>query len=336
MLGLVVLAGLAGAFGLAKYKRYRTTVRIAAASGGIVQAVDDRRDGGSKQPVQDGSELLQSAKVEDRSLGLMARLPPFAPVAIRLLRLLDKDDVDARDIADQVASDPALRAQLLGVANSWLYAVSEPIHDPMKAITQIGIDQTRALAVTWAVRSLHAGAPKSGRVRRLWRHSLSTGIVAEQLADLYCVKPTAANTAGTLHDVGRIGLLSAHSPGYEQFLLQSWETAEEMLTEERAQFELNHCEAGCILILHWGLPEDLLRAARGHHQANSGNAEDALIHFSCQLANSVGFPAVTYGKILTPEETTRQHAPEEMRDRIIERLPKIMERLDDAVQRLDF
>ena len=335
--GVFVLAGLAAAYiGLAIIRRTRNSVRIADISGEIVRPTRTAEiDPAPPSPTQ-GAELLQSAHVEDHSLGLLAKLPPFAPVAIRLLRLLDNAEAQPSEVASLIAADPALRTQLLGIANSWLFAVRVPIDEPLKAITLIGMDQTRALALTWAARSLHANAPRSAIVRRLWRHSLATGIVAEALADAYGLKSTDANSAGTLHDIGRIALLAAHGKTYEKLLLRTHDSVEQMLSDEKLQFGLNHCEAGCVLIQSLGLSDELSQAASDHHQPSNGHGLNALIYLSCKLATSLGFPTVAQAERHNPDETISLDAPAELQSTIQQRVSGLLEHLDQAMERFDF
>ena len=59
--------------------------------------------------------------METVELGPLAKLPPFAPVVISLLRLFDRDDVNIESVASLVESDPAIASELLGVANSPLF-----------------------------------------------------------------------------------------------------------------------------------------------------------------------------------------------------------------------
>jgi HD-like signal output (HDOD) protein len=281
-------------------------------------------------------EILESAQVESADLGLLAKLPPFAPVAIQLLRILDRPDVEPREVAGQIAADPALRGQLLAIANSPLFGLRVTVQEPLHAIALLGIEQTRSLAVTWTMRALHAGSPKSGVVRLLWRHSLATGIIAEKLADAYLLAPPRANSAGTLHDIGRVALLAAYRDVYGKLLMQTQDSPAQMLDEEKLQIGLNHCEAGGILMKSWGLAPELVHAATGHHQPSNGSGLNSLIHLSCQLATSFGFAAVTQPEYRTPDVIVSETVPAELQTSIRQRLPALIEQIDRSLEKLDF
>jgi HD-like signal output (HDOD) protein len=332
------LGDLASLIGDKVFEKGRVNSRVASASRDLVQKAMVAESETAPVSTTDGAELLESARVEDPGLGLLAKLPPFAPVAIGLMRLFDKPEVEPKEVAQYIGSDPALESQLLAIANSWLYAPAAPVIDPLQAINLIGMDQTRALSVTWAMRSLHANAPKRGVMRRLWRHSLTTGLIADQVAGIYGVFRPDANTGGTLHDIGRIALLGAYGNDYEKFLLQSYETVDQRLVEEKRQFQLNHCEAGCVLVQHWGFGAPMLHLVTNHHKpvVPSDRGLTSLIQFSCQLATSLGFAAVTHAESNNPDAVVALNVPEELQATVTERLAALPEQLDSAVAKLDF
>ncbi len=65
-------------------------------------------------------KVSRELKEQDRNV-LLARIPAFPPIVLRLLNLLASDDVEIRDLVALISSDPAFSAQLLRVANSPLF-----------------------------------------------------------------------------------------------------------------------------------------------------------------------------------------------------------------------
>jgi len=57
----------------------------------------------------------------------LAKLPPFAPVAIRLLKQFDREDAEVSEVAKLVAADPALVSEILAVSNSALFSPVVPV-----------------------------------------------------------------------------------------------------------------------------------------------------------------------------------------------------------------
>jgi hypothetical protein len=115
-----------------------------------------------------GAEILESSNVETEELGPLAKLPPFRPVVISLVRLFDRDDVNNEEIAALVRSDPAIASELLGVVNSPLFGLRQNVLSELHAVSLLGVDRIKSLAATLAARSLMQGGPRTPVVRRFW------------------------------------------------------------------------------------------------------------------------------------------------------------------------
>ncbi|MBM3776529.1 MAG: HDOD domain-containing protein, partial [Acidobacteria bacterium] len=62
---------------------------------------------------------LQHRPVAEREL--LARVPPFPPVALKLQRMMASAEVNVPDVVGLLRADPVLSVQLLRVANSALF-----------------------------------------------------------------------------------------------------------------------------------------------------------------------------------------------------------------------
>jgi putative nucleotidyltransferase with HDIG domain len=214
--------------------------------------------------------MLEKGQIENAQLGALAKLPPFGPVAVGLMRLFDRDDVEMHDIVRLVSSDVALTSQLLALANSPLFGVQTTVRDLQHAITVLGADRVKALATTLAMRSFLSNAPKTPILRRIWRHGLATAVIAEVLAPSYGVLKDLAHVAGILHDVGRVALLAAYPEQYAALAIRTHENTECILLAERLQCGLDHCQAGQLLSESWHFPNELQEVITHHLKAPGG------------------------------------------------------------------
>jgi HD-like signal output (HDOD) protein len=174
-------------------------------------------------------EMLEKAEVETAQLGALAKLPAFGPVAVSLMRLFDRDDLEICEIAQLIASDVALASELLALANSPLFGLQTSIGDLQHAITVLGTERTKALATVLAVRSMLNNAPKTPILRRIWRHGLATAVIAKELATSYGLSKNLALVAGIIHDLGRLALLAANPQEYAPLATQTHENTESVL-----------------------------------------------------------------------------------------------------------
>jgi putative nucleotidyltransferase with HDIG domain len=304
---------------------------------GDIQALEaEAATGNQNQNEISGAELLESGQVETVELGPLAKLPPFAPVVISLLRLFDREDVKIESVASLVESDPAIASELLGLANSPLFGCRGGITSPALAIGLLGIERTKSLATTLAMRSMMQGAPRTGVVRRLWTHSIATAAIAQEFAGAFGIPNDLAHIAGIMHDLGRMGLLAAHPTEYTQLALAAHNTEPDIRAKEQAQFGMDHCRAGALLAKAWGLPEVLCEVVERHHEASARRNLVSLVHLSCRLADDLMFQAIRHEGPRDPVATIETCAPEALRGNLTHRVDAAKVSALNMIQSLDF
>jgi HD-like signal output (HDOD) protein len=223
--------------------------------------------------------------------GLLARIPAFPPIVLRLLDLLARDDVEIRELVALISSDPAFSAQILRVANSPLFGFRARIDSLQSALVVLGLRRVRSLCMTVATANHMKAALRIEELSRCWRHMLACALLTEELARSCRQFEERAYTAGLLHDVGRLGLLLAYPVEYAALLRNAGRNVLELLDCERQALGMDHCEAGRLLAAQWNLPQDFQIVAARHHDRQDNSAVDllTLVHLGCRLADSLGF-----------------------------------------------
>ncbi len=222
------------------------------------------------------------------------RLPPFPQVAIRVLQLANKENVQLHQLSDLISSDPAFAAEVLTIANSLLYAPRFPASSILQAIAVLGATHLQGVCLTVGVRTYLGRSMNNPSMRALWRHNLACALIAEQLASGGWLDKDIAYTAGVMHDIGRLALATIRPQDFTHLLETHCGTAESILACERDIFGLDHCEAGRRLIADWKLPVNFDDVVFAHHTPREKDAPwdmGALINVSCRLADSAGFAA---------------------------------------------
>jgi putative nucleotidyltransferase with HDIG domain len=283
-----------------------------------------------------GAEILGHDKPGAAELGDLAKLPPFKPVVIRLLRSFDREDVSTAEIASLVESDPVLTSEVLALVNSPLYGFESKVTVPARALLLLGMARSKSLVASLAMRAMMATAPKTPVMRRFWRHSAASAAVALELAPLYGVAGDLAHTAAIMHDLGRIGLLSAHTEPYTVLALRAFETVGEIVAAEEAEFGMNHCQAGLLLARAWELPKVFHETVAEHHGLPTGRDLLSLVQLSCRVADDFMFQAILHRGQCHPRDTIESYAPEEMREALVDRLANAEARVIQTIQSLDF
>ncbi len=278
--------------------------------------------------------VLRAPSKSERPWAL-STLPPLPAIALRILELVSKEGADLRDIVRSIQSDPAFAVELLRAANSARYGFAEPVLSLHQATLSLGLDFVKSLAITVALRAYMKNALKIPALRRCWRHSVACALLAEELASACNVKAEPVYTAGLLHDVGRMGLLSAHPNEYSNVLGVSAEFALDVLKCERDLFDVDHCEAGAWLAEDWKLPQALSEVAARHHEdPPEGTGTLSLVALGCRFADAFDYTVLPTHNTWTFEEIharlpvrvqERYHPDlEALRARVSSRLESVM------------
>jgi putative nucleotidyltransferase with HDIG domain len=262
----------------------------------------------------------------------LSKIPPFPPIAARLMALLSGESAPIGEVAELVSSDPTFSARLLQCVNSVEFGLGSPVSDVIHALNLLGLDRTREVTVTLATSAYSAGAMRTIELRRCWEHTVATAILADEIARACGAFVSQAYTAGIMHDVGRLGLLVAYPKDYERIIRDAADRCLDLLDFERETFGMHHAEAGRLLAERWSLPEEFRIIAGRHHDACEGEELDLLriVHVACRLADVLGYDVT---RPLVPQdletvvaelpERAREHLkmpPEELRARIERRI----------------
>ena len=261
----------------------------------VDESGSNRRLRGALGPSTETSKVqIERRKDEVRLPWAHLRLPPFSPVAIRVMQLANNENVQLHQLSDLIATDPGFASEVLMVANSPLYAPRYPATGILQAIAVLGANQLQGMCLLVGVRTYLGKSLSHPAMRGLWRHNLACALLSPQLASAGFMDRDLAYTAGILHDIGRFALGVIRPKEYAALLETHRGSAESILEAERELFGWDHCQTGRKLIADWKLPSDLDAIVCEHHlprrtDGSWGMAE--LIKVSCGMADATGFPA---------------------------------------------
>ena len=205
-----------------------------------------------------------------RAVARLNDLPTIPSTLMRVWRLVDSPDCSASDLGKVIAMDQALSSKVLRLVNSPYYGVRKKITSVQRATTLLGFDTVRSLTVCISV--VTALTPKNDQqsgldLSALWRHSISTGIIAKLLAERINEPDTeTVFSAGVLHDLGKFILNLSLSEKYGEIIdLIKKEKLFIREAEERL-LEADHTHFGALLSKNWTFPELFQEIIRDHHE----------------------------------------------------------------------
>ncbi len=223
----------------------------------------------------------------------LINLPPFPAIAMKILQLLQRDNVGMKELSEVIRADPAFASQVLTLANSPLVAVRREVKSILQATALLGLNRVKALALTVSMKVYLTESFQIPALLACWRHTLACALLAEELAMVSLMEKDVAYMYGLLHDVGRLALGMIRPLEYTNLLAAADEEPVDMMAKEREMFGMDHSEAGRWLAESWKLPPEFAEVAARHHQEPKGKFDFvALVHHSCAMADALGFAGV--------------------------------------------
>jgi putative nucleotidyltransferase with HDIG domain len=224
----------------------------------------------------------------------LSRLPALRMTALNLLAISMESDFAASQFEAAFRADPALSADLLLVANSPLFGLRSHVQSIRHAITLIGLEKVRSLAMTITLNAYWQTNRMNEAILGPWRHTIATAVIAEALGGEDRAREPLLYTGGLMHDIGRLALYRIAPARYEQVLATLFCNIEEYLALEHALFQCGHDDAGAFLATSWGLPTSLCDCIRFHHCSIAAHAGQLfeLVGIACRLAGIFGYPEI--------------------------------------------
>lgn len=244
-----------------------------------------------EEVAEDGSPVDEDVEVDEASFrelldGVIEEgkleLPLLDAAASELLVLTWDEQVDAETLEEHIGRDQGLCAHILRVANSAAFAPVVPVASVSLAITRLGMDRIREIALALTVRQKAFEVPGwEDEVRLLWRRSAVTSGFAKALSRRLGSTPQRGSLLGLLQDVGKPVVLNTLCEIEADLGVELVNALAVELMDEY------HGRVGSLLARHWSLPEWLEAVLLHHHDfdAVDEHREDVLVaHLADHLA----------------------------------------------------
>ena len=222
----------------------------------------------------------------------VSSVPSLPMLYSRLDEAINHPRSSISDIAKVLSEDQGLAARILKLANSPLFGYFSKIDTITQAVTIIGIQQVRDLALAISVIGLFKGLPEDLiTMERFWRHSIGAALAARVLATSQ--RETNLErffVAGILHDIGRL-VLFTQLPDMCREMIETSRNEQLCLYEvERQRLGFDHADVGGALLRRWKLPLRVAEPVEFHHRCNQAGQfprESAVLHCADLLAHAL-------------------------------------------------
>lgn len=228
-------------------------------------------------------------------VGKIDRLPSLPHIYSQLISVCSNENVTSNDVGQVLKQDMAMCAKLLQLVNSAFFGLSQKITNIEHAVTYLGFNLVKQLALAVDVYQRGNVCPNLGdlSLENLQMHGMLTGRIASCLLKDKQQKEDAF-IAGLLHDIGKLILAMELPEHQEEVLTLMREDGVSMHTVEEKLCGVTHSEVGGYLLGLWSLPYSIVEAVIDHHVPTrveqSGFDTLAAVHVADILANELSAP----------------------------------------------
>jgi len=205
-------------------------------------------------------------------------LAPIPAIASQIMTKSDDPDSSLAEIADLIANDPALTANLLKICNSAYFSLPRKVESVKDAVAWVGLDQIVELVLTNSVSAnFNKGLEGYGLGEgELWRHAVTSAHIAKSLAQRYGASQNKhlIYTAALLKDIGKLILGRFVAFSFEKINILVHSQGYSFNDAEKNIIGVNHEELGAMVGQKWSFSEKLIYMIRHHHLTNESARQD--------------------------------------------------------------
>lgn len=243
----------------------------------------------------------------------------------RLVQTINHPRSSVADITKIITEDAGLSSSILKLANSPMFGYHRNNDSISKAISIIGTQQLRDMALAIFVSGVFSDIPDDLiDMTSFWQHSITCGTVARILATYR--RDTNVErffVAGILHDVGQLILCTRAPEVVRKMIVTSKTSGDPHFHLQRSQLGFDHGDVGGGLLKRWKIPAIITEPVTYHHAPERSRLyplETSLIHVADVISHAmqVGFGGEHFVPSMDEKSWNRLDIPISMLANIIE------------------
>lgn len=205
------------------------------------------------------------------------RLPSPPAIAVQILNVVQREEVELNALVEIISSDPALTAKLLRIANSSFYSQQNKVTSINRALSLLGTNVIKNIALSFVITTNFRGDVETGfDFDNYWRRSVTSAVAAEILTRQLSVKDDDIFVTALLHDIGMVVIHLNCRDTYNELYREARFSTRPLIELEQLKYNYDHQAVGALLIKKWGLPDKISRPISYHHQPET--APDGIRH----------------------------------------------------------
>ena len=186
------------------------------------------------------------------------QLPTIPNVARELIATMKDDDIPFEKVRAAISKDPALTAKLIRLANSARFGLPRQVASLDDAITMVGLNQVRTLALAACMSGVFKDAPGVDATA-FWKESMATAGDAQWLARTLGSDVQESWLAGFLVRLGEL-IIAQKMPEQIPAIEQLPHHAGGRWERERSLLGFTETHVTAELARRWHFPDTIVRA----------------------------------------------------------------------------
>jgi HD-like signal output (HDOD) protein/CheY-like chemotaxis protein len=201
-----------------------------------------------------------------QAVGKIGQLPIKPSIYSELIQLLANPNSSIADAAKVVERDIGTSSKILQVVNSAFFGLSQRVGDIKTAVSYLGLEMVKMLALSIEMSQSHANTPPCPgfSLDAVQEHGMLSARIARRLLTDK-VKAQDAFAAAILQDTGLLVLMGRLPEVFRKIVDETRASGRSIHQVETEFLGVTHAEIGAYLLGIWGLPYSIVEAVAHHH-----------------------------------------------------------------------
>lgn len=225
----------------------------------------------------------------ERIIEEINELRPVSEIGNRVTEITSNPNSSLAELVDVIKYDQGMTANLLRICNSAYFGLKKKIASIKQAVAYLGLNKVASLVVLGnsADNFKKAQVGYDLNEGELWRYSVSSALIAEDLAEKKRLKNISLIfTSALLKDIGKVILSAYVKDSFEDINKAVQDRGLTFIDAEKEVIGIDHAELGARVAERWNFNPAMVDIIRNHHNPDKAPPDDLSIPI-VYLADSI-------------------------------------------------